>query len=202
MSWGCLAWRRTAETFVKHDRLPLYFAKSQVWPLFVERKNDIIIVAFSLGYCAMKEESRCCKKRAANIFERLGLEAQEVKERLKMKTMMVRSYVELTVPAGERHLKVAREAAEGLTTDKSAVSVEVPPDEPNTVVTTFPMARARQNDVADRIMHAFAMDMEDYSTQSVGFPKSEAEQRRDQRKLERAKERRRERRAAREAGGI
>ena len=150
----------------------------------------------------MKEESRCGKKRAANIFERLGLEAQEVKERLKMKTMMVRSYVELTVPAGERHLKVAREAAEGLTTDKSAVSVEVPPDEPNTVVTTFPMARARQNDVADRIMHAFAMDMEDYSTQSVGFPKSEAEQRRDQRKLERAKERRRERRAVREAGGI
>ena len=39
---------RTAETFVKHDRLPLYFAKSQVWPLFVERKNDIIQV-FSLG---------------------------------------------------------------------------------------------------------------------------------------------------------
>ena len=79
----------------------------------------------------MKEESRCGKKRAANIFERLGLEAQEVKERLKMKTMMVRSYVELTVPAGDRHLKVAREAAEGMTTDKSAVSVEVPPDEPN-----------------------------------------------------------------------
>ena len=39
---GLSAWRRTAETFVKHDRLPLYFAKSQVWPLFVERKNDII----------------------------------------------------------------------------------------------------------------------------------------------------------------
>ena len=119
-----------------------------------------------------------------------------------MKTMMVRSYVELTVPAGERHLKVAHEAAEGLTTDKSAVSVEVPPDEPNTVVTTFPMARARQIDVVDRIADAFAMDMEDYSTQSIAFPKSEAEQRRDQRKLERAKERRRERRAAREAGGI
>ena len=45
---GLSAWRRTAETFVKHDRLPLYFAKSQVWPLFVERKNDIIQV-FSLG---------------------------------------------------------------------------------------------------------------------------------------------------------
>ena len=38
---GLSAWRRTAETFVKHDRLPLYFAKSQVWPLFIERKNDI-----------------------------------------------------------------------------------------------------------------------------------------------------------------
>lgn len=117
-----------------------------------------------------------------------------------MKTMMVKSYVELTVPAEERHLKVAREAAEWLTTDKSAVTVEVPPGEPKMVVTTFPMVRARQIDIADRIMHEFAMDMEDYSTQSVGFPKSEAEQRRDKRKLERAKERRRERRAAREAG--
>lgn len=117
-----------------------------------------------------------------------------------MKTMMVKSYVELTVPAEERHLKVAREAAEWLTTDKSAVTVVVPPGEPKMVVTTFPMVRARQIDIADRIMHEFAMDMEDYSTQSVGFPKSEAEQRRDKRKLERAKERRRERRAAREAG--
>lgn len=113
--------------------------------------------------------------------------------------MMVTSYVELTVPAQERHLKVARAAAEWLTTDKSSVTVEVPVDAPKMIVTTFPIARARQNDVADRIMRAFAKDMEDYSTQSVGFPKSEAEQRRDKRKLERAKERRRERRAAREA---
>ena len=119
---------------------------------------------------------------------------------MKVKTMMVKSYVELTVPAAECHLKVAREAAEGLTTDKSAVTVEVLADEPKVVVTTFPMVRARQIDVVDRIMHAFALDMDDYSTQSIGFPKSEAEQRRDQRKLERAKERRRERRAAREAG--
>lgn len=73
--------------------------------------------------------------------------------------MMVTSYVELTVPAQERHLKVARAAAEWLTTDKSSVTVEVPVDAPKMIVTTFPIARARQNDVADRIMRAFAMDM-------------------------------------------
>ena len=66
----------------------------------------------------------------------------------KMKTMMVKSYVELTVPAEERHLKVAREAAEWLTTDKSAVTVEVPPGEPKMVVTTFPTQPAAIHFVA------------------------------------------------------
>jgi len=109
--------------------------------------------------------------------------------------MLVRSYVTLSVPAEERHLKTAREAAESLTTDKTAVTVEVPKENPKLIVTTFPMKRGRQMDVSDRVMDAFSMDMEDYSDQGVGFPKSEAEERRDRRKLERAKERRRERRA-------
>jgi len=113
--------------------------------------------------------------------------------------MLVRSYVTLNVPADERHLKMAREAAGELTTDRSAVTVEVQQGNPKVVVTTFPMKRARQIDVGDRIMHAFAMNMEDYSGQCIGFPKTDAEIRRDHRKLERAKERRRERRAAREA---
>ena len=112
--------------------------------------------------------------------------------------MSVVSYVELSVPAEERHLKVARSAAESLTSDKSAVTIEIPKENPKLIVTKFPMLRARQIDVVDRVAHAFAMDMEDYEDQSVGFPKSEAEKRRDKRKLERAKERRRERRAMRE----
>lgn len=119
-----------------------------------------------------------------------------------MADMLVKSYVTLRVPAEERHLKTAREAAEGLTTDKSAVTVEVTKENQKEIVTTFPMKRARQIDVDDRIMHAFAMDMEDYSDQCISFPKTDAEIRRDQRKLERAKERRRERRAIRDAGAV
>ena len=112
--------------------------------------------------------------------------------------MSVVSYVELSVPAEERHLKAARFAAESLASDKSAVTIVVPNENPKLIVTKFPMLRARQMDVVDRVAHAFAMDMEDYEDQSVGFPKSEAEKRRDKRKLERAKERRRERRAMHE----
>lgn len=57
---------------------------------------------------------------------------------------MVTSCVELTVPAQERHLKVARAAAEWLTTDKSSVTVEVPVDAPKMIVTTFPIAQRVQ----------------------------------------------------------
>lgn len=113
-----------------------------------------------------------------------------------MADMMVKSGIELTVPAAKKHLVAARKAAECLTTDNAAVIVEVSADDPKMVITMFPMKRARPTDVVDRIMRTMAMDMEDYSDQWVAFPKTEAEALRHQRKLERAKERRRERREA------
>ena len=41
---------------------------------------------------------------------------------------------------------------------------------PKSVFAEFTMLRARQMDVVDRIMHEFALYMEDYDTQSVWFP--------------------------------
>ena len=108
-----------------------------------------------------------------------------------MKTMLVRSKIKLSVPAGERHVKAARWGAEWLTTDKGAIQIET---DGNWILTTFPIQKARQIDVCDRIAKTMSMEMEDYEDQILVFPKTEAERRRAQRKLERAKERRRERR--------
>ena len=107
----------------------------------------------------------------------------------KQAEMTVCSEVELSVTPAERHIQAAREAAELLTTDKSRIEISAAG---KFLSTRFPMKRARQIDIVDRIMHTFSMDMEDYETQAVYFPKSAAERERDQRKLERAKERRRE----------
>lgn len=89
-----------------------------------------------------------------------------------MADMMVKSGIELTVPAAKKHLVAARKAAECLTTDNAAVIVEVSADDPKMVITMFPMKRARPTDVVDRIMRTMAMDMEDYSDQWVAFPKT------------------------------
>ena len=113
-----------------------------------------------------------------------------------MKTMMVESQIKLSVPATARHIETARDAAKYLTCDEESVKVEVSDGHPNWVVTSFVVPRARQIDVADKIMEDMSMDMEDYNGQELCFPKSEAEMLRDQRKLERAKERRRLARAA------
>ena len=64
--------------------------------------------------------------------------------------MSVVSYVELSVPTEERHLKVARSAAESLTSDKSSVTIEVPNENPKLIVTKFP--KAAQN------LHAILRD--------------------------------------------
>ena len=115
-----------------------------------------------------------------------------------MASMMVRSEIELGVPATELHVAIAREAAESLTCDKQSVVVETAKEYPKFVVTSFSVPQARQMDVVDRIAKRMVLDMEDYQDQCICFPKSEAEKRRDQRKLERAKERRRQARLARE----
>ena len=49
---------------------------------------------------------------------------------------------------------------------------------------TSPVPKARQSDVCDRIAKAMAMQREDYEYQTIVFPKTGAERRRDQRKLE------------------
>ena len=116
-----------------------------------------------------------------------------------MADMLVRSEIELSVPVAERHINAARSAASYLTTDKSAIQIEIVGEGKNWICTTFPVKRARQVDVCDRIAKEMSMEMEDYQDQSICFLKSEAEQRRDQRKLERAKERRRQARMLREA---
>jgi len=108
-----------------------------------------------------------------------------------MATMMVRSEIELRVPATERHVKIARSAAESLTCDKSSVHVEIPTEYPKYLQTSFLVPKARQMDVVDRIAKGMALEMVDYQTHAIYFPMSEAERLRDQRKLERAKERRR-----------
>ena len=108
-----------------------------------------------------------------------------------MATMQVISEIELSVPATERHVEAARDAARYLATDKDSVKVEVEGENQDIIRTTFFVAKARQMDVCDRIMREMRMEMEDYETQSLYFPKTEAEQRREQRKRERAKERRR-----------
>ena len=116
-----------------------------------------------------------------------------------MDDMLVRSKIELSVPVAKRHINAAREAASYLTTDKSSIKIEVVGEGKNWIYTTFPVKRARQVDVCDRIAKEMSMEMEDYQDQILCFLKSEAEQRRDQRKLARAKERRRQARMLREA---
>ena len=116
-----------------------------------------------------------------------------------MTDMLVRSKIELSVPVAERHIKAAREAAGYLTTDESAIQIEIMGKGKNWICTTFPMRRARQLDVCDRIAKVMRMEIEDYQNQILCFLKSEAEERRDLRKLERAKERRRQARLLREA---
>lgn len=108
-----------------------------------------------------------------------------------IKTMMVRSEIELGVPATERHVKIARSAAGRLTCDKNSVLVEIPREYPKYLLTSFLIPKARQMDVVDHIAKGMAFEMVDYQDQVICFPKSEAERLRDQRKLERAKERRR-----------
>lgn len=84
--------------------------------------------------------------------------------------MLIRSGIELTTRAGEKHLRMMKIAAERLTDDLSSVRVWIHDDMPDTVFAECSIPKARQMDVVDRIMHAFALNMEDYSTQSVWFP--------------------------------
>ena len=84
--------------------------------------------------------------------------------------MKVRAEVELTAPGAAKHLHEMKSAAERMTDHQSSVRAWVDKEKPKSVFAEFTMPRARQMDVVDRIMHEFALYMEDYSTQSLWFP--------------------------------
>lgn len=84
--------------------------------------------------------------------------------------MKVCSEVELTAPVGTKHLSEMKAAAERITDDKSSVRTWVDKERPKSVFAECTIPKARQMDVVDRIMHEFALYMEDYSTQSLWFP--------------------------------
>jgi hypothetical protein len=86
------------------------------------------------------------------------------------KQMKVCAEVELTAPGATKHLREMNSAAERMTDDQSSVRAWVDKEKPKSVFAEFTMPKARQMDVVDRIMHEFALYMEDYSTQSLWFP--------------------------------
>jgi hypothetical protein len=86
------------------------------------------------------------------------------------KQIMVRSEVELTAPASDKHLREMKSAAQRITDDQFSVRAWVDKDRPKSVFAECTIPKARQMDVVDKIMHEFAEYMEDYNTQSVWFP--------------------------------
>ena len=106
-----------------------------------------------------------------------------------MTNMKINVRVELTVPPNKRHLQIMRDSAEALTDNESSISILSDADG-KLAVAESTMTKARQQDVCDRIMRRFAEDMPDYSTQSVSFPRSDAEERKARRASERARQRR------------
>ena len=80
--------------------------------------------------------------------------------------------IELTAPSASKHLREMESAAERMSDDLSSVRSWVNKEKPKSVFAEFTMPRARQTDVVGRIMHEFALYMEDYSTQLVWFPRS------------------------------
>jgi hypothetical protein len=63
-----------------------------------------------------------------------------------------------------------KSAAERVTDDHASVRAWVEKEKPKSAFAEFTMSKARQMDVVDKIMHQFALYMEDYSTQSMWFP--------------------------------
>jgi len=87
--------------------------------------------------------------------------------------MSVCVQVELTVSARQTHLHEMVSAARSMTDDQRSIRVSTISDDPKSMLAEFTMPKARQMDVVDKIMHEFALFMEDYSTQSVWFPVKE-----------------------------
>ena len=85
--------------------------------------------------------------------------------------MDVSVQVDLTVEAREEHLVEMLSAAQILTDDRRSARASVLPENPKAMLAEFTIPKARQMDVADKIMHQFALFMQDYSDQTIWFPK-------------------------------
>lgn len=78
--------------------------------------------------------------------------------------------VELTKPPEQKHQAEMRTSAMIMTKDKNSVSISIVKDK-NALLAEFVMPVARQMDVVEKIRRTFSLDMEDYNTQTVWFPK-------------------------------
>jgi hypothetical protein len=78
--------------------------------------------------------------------------------------------VDLSVPAGQKHVKAMRSAAASLTDRPRSVRVRIVSGEPQTMIADFTMTKARQIDVVDRITRACTFFMPDYSKSTIWFP--------------------------------
>jgi hypothetical protein len=90
---------------------------------------------------------------------------------MKAGSMNVCVEVELAIPAADKHLHEMNSAAAQMTNDRDSIQVSVEEEFPNMMLAEFTMRKARQIDVVDKIGRTFARFMEDYSTQSIWFPK-------------------------------
>lgn len=95
--------------------------------------------------------------------------------------MNVRVNIRLSVPAADKHLGVMRSAAGDLTDDPGSVSIGVAEKDEQTVFAEFTIPKARQADVVDGIAKRFAMFMENFADQSIGFPSMGSKRRAQQR---------------------
>jgi hypothetical protein len=90
---------------------------------------------------------------------------------MKAGSMNVCVEVKLSIPAADKHLYEMNSAAAQMTNDRDSVRVSVEDEFPNMMFAEFTMRKARQIDVVDKIGRTFSLYMEDYSTQSIWFPK-------------------------------
>jgi hypothetical protein len=110
------------------------------------------------------------KKERARSRQRVACSRILARRMNRTKQMMVRCEVELTTTAAVKHLDAMKWAAERITDDLSSVRTWLDEDLPESVFAECTIQKARQMDVADRIMHAFCLQMEDYRSQSIWFP--------------------------------
>ena len=79
--------------------------------------------------------------------------------------------VQLTTPARQMHRDQMHVVATQLTDNKNSIRTSLIPEAPHTLLVEFTLKRGRQMDVVEVIRKAFSRKIEDYSTQTLWFPK-------------------------------